>query len=229
MPLVNTYGAKLVLAFQDLWISVIGFVPQLLSALIVFIAGWLIAIALGKVVAQIVHAAKVDKALQGLGVEEPLERAGMKLDVGAFLGGVVKWFFIVVFLMVTLEVLKLDRVSEFLGNVVVTYIPQVFVATLILVAAALLADTVSKIVAGSAKAASLPSAGFLGGVAKWSIWIFGIMMAMSQLGIAGDIVKTLLTGLVGALALATGLAFGLGGKDVAAKYLERLRQDISNR
>ena len=153
----------------------------------------------------------------------------MKLDVGAFLGGVVKWFFIVVFLMVTLEVLKLERVSEFLGNVVVAYIPQVFVATLILVAAALLADTVARIVTGSAKAANLPSAGFLGGVAKWSIWIFGIMMAMSQLGIAGDIVKTLLTGLVGALALATGLAFGLGGKDVAAKYLERLRQDISNR
>jgi len=66
MPLVNTYGAKLVLAFQDLWISVIGFVPQLLSALIVFIAGWLIAIALGKVVAQIVHAARWTKPFRVL-------------------------------------------------------------------------------------------------------------------------------------------------------------------
>ena len=81
---------------------------------------------------------------------------------------------------------------------------------------------------GSAKAAHLPSAGFLGGMAKWAIWIFAILAAMYQLGIAGAFVQTLFTGFIAALSLAMGLAFGLGGKDVAARFLERLRSDISD-
>ncbi len=226
--LVQTWTEVLALSFQELWGGVVAFVPQLIVALIVFIIGWIIAVALGKVVEQIIKAIKVDMALRSLGVEEAVARAGMKLDSGAFIGGLVRWFFILVFLFAAIDVLGLTQVTEFLRSVVLTYVPQVIVASLILVAAALLAEVTENVVEGSARAAQLPSAGFLGGIAKWAIWIFALLAALYQLGIAGPLVQTLFTAFVAMLALAGGLAFGLGGKDMAARYLDRLRSDISN-
>lgn len=227
--LVQTWGDVLIASFQVLWAGVAEFVPKLVVALVVFIIGWVIAVALGKVVVQIIRSLKVDMALRSLGLEEAVSRAGMRLDSGAFVGGLVRWFFILVFLLAAVDVLGLTQVTEFLRSVVLTYIPQVIVAALILVAAALLADVAYNVVSGTARAAGLPSAGFLGGVSKWAIWIFAILAALYQLGIAGPFVQTLFTAFVAMIALAGGLAFGLGGKDAAARYLERLRSDISNR
>ena len=216
----------MILSFNELWTGVASFAPRLVAAVVIFVVGWVIAHALGKVVEQILRSLKIDKALQSLGVEEPIERAGIKLDVGVFIGALVKWFVIVVFLTATVDVLGLTQVTDFLKDDVLGYLPNVFVAAMILVVAALIADAVGKLVTGSAKAANLPSSGFLGGVSRWAIWVFAILAALYQLGIAGPMVQTLFIGIVGALALGLGLAFGLGGKDAAAKYLERLRQDI---
>ncbi|QQG42953.1 MAG: hypothetical protein HYW15_01955 [Candidatus Giovannonibacteria bacterium] len=226
--LVQTWGDVLVLSFQELWGGVVAFVPKLVVAIIVFIIGWVIAVALGKIVEQIARAIKVDTALKSVGADEVVSRAGMRLDSGAFLGGLVRWFVILVFVLAAVDVLGLSQVTEFLRSVVLAYIPQVIVAALILVAAALLAETVSNVVEGSARAAHLPSARLLGGVAKWAIWIFAILAALYQLGIAGPFVQTLFTAVVAMLALAGGLAFGLGGKEAAARYIDKLRSDISN-
>jgi len=181
------------------------------------------------VVAQVIRAVKVDRALQNLGIEEPLSRAGFRLDAGAFVGGIVRWFIIIVFLVASIDVLGLKQVNIFLSDVVLIYLPNVIVAALILVVAALIADAMQKVVVGAAKAAHLPSSGFLGGVAKWAIWVFAILAALYQLGIAGPLVQTLFVGLVAMLSLAGGLSFGLGGKEAAARYIEKLREDISSR
>lgn len=226
--IVQTWGDVLVASFQELWSGVVAFVPQLVIALVVFIVGWVIAVALGKIVSQIVKSLRVDSALRGLGAEAPLSRAGLRLDSGAFVGGLVRWFFILVFLFAAIDVVGLDQVTEFLRSVVLTYIPQVIVAAFILLVAALLADVVHRVVAGSARAAHIPSAGFLGGVAKWSIWIFAILAALFQLGIAGVFIQTLFTAFVAMLAIAGGLAFGLGGRDAASRFLEKLRSDITH-
>ncbi|OGF51561.1 hypothetical protein A2739_01145, partial [Candidatus Giovannonibacteria bacterium RIFCSPHIGHO2_01_FULL_43_100] len=206
---IETWGDALIFSFQEIWAGVASFAPRLIAAIIIFIVGWVIAMALGKVVEQIIRSLKVDKALQSLGIEEPIERAGIKLDVGAFIGGLVKWFFIIVFLAATVEVLGLTQVTDFLKDDVLSYLPHVFVAALILVVAALIADAVAKLVTGSAKAANLPSSGFLGGVCKWAIWVFAILAAMAELRIAGPMVQTLFIGIVGALSLGLGLSFGL--------------------
>src|SRR3989344_4904826 len=166
---VQTWGEVLIASFYELWLGVVAFAPRLIGAIIVFVIGWGIALALGKVVSQIIRSLKIDQALKSIGVEEPIERAGIKLDVGAFIGGLVKWFFIIVFLAATVEVLGLTQVTDFLKDDVLSYLPHVFVAALILVVAALIADAVAKLVTGSAKAANLPSSGFLGGVCKWAI------------------------------------------------------------
>ena len=216
-------------SFQQLWTGVVGFVPRLVVAIVVFIIGWIIAVTVGKVVAQIIRSIKVDRALQNLGVEEPLARAGFRLDSGAFIGALVRWFFIIVFLVAAIDVLGLSQVNIFLSDIVLLYLPNVVVAALILVVGALIANAMHRVVVGTAKAAHLPSSGFLGGIAKWSIWIFSILAALFQLGVAGPFVQTLFTAFVAMMALAGGLAFGLGGKEAAARYLEKLREDISSR
>jgi hypothetical protein len=197
------------------------FIPKFLIALIIFVVGWIIAVALGKLVSQVVRTLKVDKLLQAVGLENTMSKAGMRLDSGSFIGGLVRWFFIIVFLVAAIDVLGLSQVNAFLKDVVLLYLPNVIVAALIFV--------MKRIVVGSAKAADVPSASLLGGVVKWAIWIFAILAALYQLGIAGVFSQTIFTGFVAMLAIAGGLAFGLGGKEAAARYIEKLKEDISSR
>jgi small-conductance mechanosensitive channel len=109
---------------------------------------------------------------------------------------------------------------------VLGYLPQVIVAVLILLVAAVVAEAAEQVVVGSAKAAALKSAGFLGKVARYAIWIFALLAALAQLNVATLFVQTLFTGVVIAVSLAVGLAFGLGGQQAAARYLEHLQQDF---
>lgn len=227
--MVPTWGDVLIMSFQDVWSGVANFLPVLIIAIIVFIVGLVVASALGKIVEQVIKTLKVDKALESLGVEEVVNKAGMKLDSGVFLGELVKWFFIIVFLVAAVDVLGLSRVNEFLSDTVLTYLPNVIIAVLLLIAGALIAGAMQRVVVGSAKAANIVSSGMLGGITKWAIWIFAILAALYQLGIVGDLIQTLFTGFVGMLAIAGGLAFGLGGKEAASRYIEKLRSDISNK
>lgn len=227
--LTPTWGDVLIMSFQDIWSGVASFLPLLIVAIIVFVVGLIVASALGKIVEQIVKTLKIDKALENLGLGDIVSRAGIKLDSGAFLGGLVKWFFVVVFLVAAIDVLGLEQVNEFLSDVVLVYLPNVIVAVLLLLAGALISGVMQKVVVSSAKAAELNSAGMLGGITKWSIWVFAILAALYQLGIAGELIQTIFTGFVGMLAIAGGLAFGLGGKDAAQKAIDKLKQDISAR
>lgn len=224
-----TWGDILIASFQQIWGGVASFVPLLIVAMVVFLIGIFIASTLGKIVEQIVSTLKVDKALSNLGIEEIISKAGLKLNSGSFLGGVVKWFFVVVFLVAAIDVLGLEQINFFLSDVVLTYLPNVIVAIILLLAAALISGAMQKIVVSSAKAASLPSAGLLGGITKWSIWVFAVLAALYQLGIAAPLIQTFITGFVAMLAIAGGLAFGLGGKEAASQYISKLKEDISNR
>lgn len=215
-------------SFQTLWIGVITFLPRLLLAVIVFLLGWIVADVLGRLAAQIISVLKVDSVLERTGIEEPLKRANIKLNSGAFIGGLIRWFFLIVFLVAVIDILGLTQVNAFLRDVVLRYIPQVIVAALILMVAVVVAEALQKIVVSSAKAAQLSSANMLGGLVKWSIWFFAIFASLYQLGIAQDLIKTLITGFVAMLALAGGLAFGLGGRDAAAGLIQKMRKDISN-
>lgn len=214
-------------SFQNLFYGLVAFIPNVIVAVIIFIIGWLIGAGLGKVVSQVVNSLRIDQALRAAGVERVLERAGFSLSSGAFLGMLVKWFFILVFLVAALEVLGLTQVTLFLTAVVLGYLPRVIVAVLILLAAAVIADAAQRLVAGSARAAGLQSANLLGSIARWAIWIFALLAALDQLGVT-PFVQTLFTGIVVALALAFGLSFGLGGQQAAARYIERVQQQIKD-
>lgn len=225
---ISTWSEVLTLSFKNLWLGVVGFVPNLVVAIVVVLLGWGIGVLFGRVVSQIIKAIKVDEALRKAGVEDFLNKGGISLNAGAFLGGLVRWFVILVFLIGALEILKLTQVTQFLTEIL-NYLPQVIVAVLILIAAGLVADAMKKVVLSSAMSAEVASAGFLATVTKWVIWVFAILVALSQLGIASGFVQTIFTGLVVALSLGLGLSFGLGGQEAASRVIEKLSKEMSSK
>ncbi len=215
-------------SFQDLSWVVVQFAPRIVFAVVIFMIGWLIGAILGRIVAQLMRALKVDHALKGAGLEEVVTRAGFSLNAGKFVGELVKWFIVVIFLSASLEFLGLTQVTIFLQDVVLLYLPKVIVAALILILAAVIAEMAKSAVVASARAAGAHSVHLVGSVTKWSIWIFAVLAALVQIGIAVALLQTLFTGFVIAFALAFGLAFGLGGKEHASDFIAKLRKEVSH-
>lgn len=224
--IVQSWVDVLQQSFSNLLANTINFIPSLIFAILIFVVGWFIGAFIGRIIAQAVRAIKVDQALRSAGVGDIVSRAGYTLDSGAFLGALVKWFIIIVFLMWALQVLALTPVTLFLQQVVISFLPQVIVAVLIVLIGAVLAEVMQNVVTGAARAAGIRSAGVAGALARWSIWIFAIAVALSQLGIGAQYFQTLFMGIVVALALAFGLSFGLGGQEAASRFIEKTREDL---
>lgn len=226
---MTTWGQVLTLSFQNLWMGLVSFVPNLIIAIIILILGWLIGALFGRAIWQVFRSLRVDEALRRAGFESFLRRGGLNLDSGAFIGGLVKWFVILVFLVASLNVLGLTQVNLFLQQVVLAYLPRVIVAALILLVGGVIGDVVDRVVVTAARTAEVRSAHFAGSVAKWAVWVFTVLVALSQLGIAAAFSQTLFTGIVIALSLALGLSFGLGGQEAAARFIERIRGEMSDK
>jgi len=210
-----------------LWSGVAGFLPRLIAALIVFFIGWLVAVLLGRLVYHVVRVLRVDDALRKVGFKTAWEKSGFKLNSALVFYELIKWFFIVVFLMAATNILGLNQVSAFLETVVL-YIPNVIVAAVILLIGIIIAKFLEGAVQASIKTAGLASGNFLGAVAKWSVFIFSFLVALSQLSVAGDVIRIIIVGLVAAGSLAVGLSFGLGGVKHAEELLKDLRKKIED-
>lgn len=228
MNQIQTWGEAISFSLIDLWVRFINFVPTLIGALLVFLLGLVIASILGKVVERIIRAIRVDQAVEHLNISEKMKEHGIDISISTFLGKIVQWFLVLVFLMAATDILGLNQVTSFLNNIIV-YLPNVIVATIILTIAFLLGNLVYVIVRSSTRAAGVMSATLLATIIKWSIIIFGILAALIQLGIAVSLVNTIFIGLVAAISLAAGLAFGLGGKEEAALILKKLREEITEK
>lgn len=224
---VNSLVQGLRGSFYEIGRGVVEFLPQLVVAVVIFIVGWAIGSLLGQVVNHIIKTLKIDNLLRSAKVDDVLKRGGFNLDSGRFVGDLVEWFIIVVFLVASLDVLGLTQVTGFLTEVIL-YLPQVIVAVLILLVAVVIASAMQRIVVGAAMAAGVHSANFLGSVTKWSIWIFAVLMALFQLNIGGPLIQTLFTGFVVALSLAFGLSFGLGGQQAASGFIGKVQEEIKS-
>jgi hypothetical protein len=138
----------------------------------------------------------------------------------------LKWFIIIAFLMAALEVMHLNQINVFLQTVVLAYLLNVVVSILIFIVGAVLAGALQKIVVASARAAEIAQAEVFGAVTKWSIVVFTFVIVIGQLGIKDNYFQILFTGVVAALAIAGGLAFGLGGKDAAGRLVGKLEDEM---
>lgn len=194
---------------------------MIIGAIIVFLVGLFVSKTIGKLTAQILKGIYVDKAVESTGLKKILEKIGFKLEVSQALGFLVKWFLYAVTLVATADILGLSQISEFLNSVVL-YIPNVIIAVVILVVGVIISNFVQTLVKETAVAAQIEIAQFLSDVARWAILVFTVMAALIQLNVATQLTQILFTGFVFMIALAGGIAFGLGGKDKAQNILNKL-------
>ncbi|MFA6132191.1 MAG: hypothetical protein WC702_04010 [Patescibacteria group bacterium] len=211
----------------ELWKVILDFLPQFFGALAIFIVGLIFALVLQRVVEKIIVLLKIDLLAKKFEVPQIFERYGLPFKISKLLGWIVKWFLIVVSLIAATDILGWDQVTDYLKQIVL-YLPNVIIAVIMLFFGTVLANFVHKLVKSAVAAAKLASADFLASLARWAILVFTFMAALIQLQIAEDLISVLFTGFVAMLALAGGLAFGLGGREHAARVLDKLKQDISS-
>lgn len=218
----------IVASFQQLWIDFIGFLPTFVSALVVFIVGLIVAAAVGQLVERVITALKLDGLLAKAGAETHIRRAGLKLNVGRFLGRLTYWFILIAFFLAASDILGFFTLSSFL-EAVLLYIPHVIVSVLILLVTVIIANFLRGIVKASAKSGGFKSANFLGALTWWAIVLFGVSATLIQLGIASALVQSFMTAIFYMVALAGGIAFGLGGKSYAEHLLKRFRDEVEHK
>lgn len=212
-------------SFQELWADVINFIPELVIAILVLVVGWILGGFLKSLTQQLFKTLHLTNALDKAGVDALSERAGYRFKPAQFVGSLIKWFVIAVFIVVALDILGLNEVTTFFTVEILTYIPRVIVAALILLGAMLLANIVSVSVGGAARAAGFKASQVIASFTKYAILIFAVLAALNQLQIATELVQLLFAGFVFATSLAFGLAFGLGGKEAASRYLSHMTRE----
>jgi small-conductance mechanosensitive channel len=219
---IQTWTDVVVSSFTTLWAGFMEYIPRLVGALVVLIIGLIVAAGLDALVEKIFATIRLDTFLEKLGLKPIFERAGLKLRGAYFLGKLVYWFVVIAFLLAVSDSLGLYALSGFLSSVL-NYLPNVIAAVLILLASLVVGNFLRRIVTASVLSAKLHAAHFLGMLVWWVVIVFGFLAALSQLNIASAMVQTLVTGFIAMLALAGGLAFGLGGKDYANHLLNKLK------
>lgn len=225
---VQRWSDVIVGSLQNLWLGFANFIPNLLGALVVLIIGLIVAAGLGALIEKIFASLRLDAFLNRLGLAPHFERAGLQLKASRFLGRLVYWFLVVAFLLAAADILGLESLSGFLREVLF-YLPNVIVAVLIMLAAVVLANFLRGTVRASVMGARLNAANFLGSLTYWAVVVFGFLAALTQLGVVPSIINALVTGFIAMIALAGGLAFGLGGRDYASHLLSKLRESTEDR
>ncbi len=201
----------------DLWVRVLGILPDLIGAAIIVLVGFIVAPILGGIVKKIIDVLKIDELSAKMGLKEMMSGYSPNFSVSLLLGKIVKWFFILAFIMAAADVLGWDRVTEFL-NEIIFYVPQVLIAVIILVFGVIAGNFFGAIVTKSIEGSNTPieKPGMMGDITKWALILFTSLAALLQLGIAPSLIQILFAGIVLALAL----AFGLGGKKKAEELMD---------
>lgn len=212
-----------VASLLNVWMGVINFIPSLIGALIVLIIGLIVASGVRSLIEKVVNLLKIDNLLKKIGVDVYIERAGLRLNSEKFVGGLIYWFLIIVFILAVTDILELKGLSQFLNDVV-SYIPNIIAAVLIMLATVVVANFARSLVKASVMSAKLHASNFLSALAWWAISIFGLLAVLMQLGVAPMLLNTVITGLIAMVAIAGGIAFGMGGKDYATHLINKLRE-----
>jgi hypothetical protein len=223
----NNYWENVENPLRDLYNGFVSFLPNFLVAVIILVVGWILAVAVGKLVKSVLVSAKVDELGDKVGLSEASNRTGMRLSIAGTIAWLVKWFLLVAFFLAAADILGLAEISNFLRDIL-AYIPNVVAGAAILMAGLLVARFLAKVVRHSVQAAGLASADLLGAVTQWAIVVFTVLATLQQLGVAAAFVQTLYTGFIAMIAIAGGLAFGLGGRDHAARALDKIERDIKS-
>jgi small-conductance mechanosensitive channel len=199
---------------QDALSAFLGYIPQLIGALIILIIGYIIAKALQAIVGRVLEGIGFDRWMERGGIKQFFDRADTEHTPHSILGRLVFWFVFIIAITMAADALGIPQVSAVLGQLI-AYIPSIIAAILILILAALLANFLSSIVRGATGSDILAS------VARYAIIVYAVFAAVTQLGIAVELTAPTFLIVLGAVALAAAIAFGLGSREVAQDIIEK--------
>lgn len=210
----------LMLSLQTVWQGIAASLPQIFIAFLIIILGFLVGMLFKHVIQELFKGLKIDTLLEHSGVDEFMARAGYKVNSGKFVGEIGRWFFIIVFSIFAFDILNLQEITQFLSQVATELIPNLAIAAVILFAGSILAEFLAKVVKGSFKFVQHGKhSHMIGAITRWAVWVFTIILVLDQVGIAQNYLQTIFIAIVAMLALAGGLAFGLGGREAAARFI----------
>lgn len=211
-------GDTLATSFNQVVNDIVTALPAVMGALVILLIGWIIAKVASGIVSRLLDRGSVDKTFAERGSEVYGKRA-TSMKPSKLAGTIIFWVILVIFLMAAANFLGWPQVSQLLNDFV-AWLPNLIVAVIILIAAPIVGRIVrSAVEAGSAQM-GMSSGSSLGRVAEIGVIAFAVLIAINQVGIAADLVNILFIGLVAALALGFGLAFGLGGREVAGQVTQ---------
>ncbi|GAC1679680.1 MAG: hypothetical protein NVS9B9_31620 [Ktedonobacteraceae bacterium] len=225
--MITNLGAAIFNAFANALNLILTFIPRIIGFLIILLVGWIVATVVSKALIFVLRKIGFDRMADRIGLTRFEQRMGVKLDAAGLLGKIVYWFLFLVFLVPAVDALGLTAVSAILG-MVIAYIPNVFVAILVLFLGTLAATFVADLVRGATASANVGNPNIFANIARFAIMGFVALIALEQLQIAPALINELFGAIVAAAALAFGLAFGLGGQDTARKYLARGESTMSD-
>src|SRR5215204_2373671 len=192
----------------------LGYIPQLIGAIVILLVGYLVARALQAVVARVLQAVGFDGWMERGGIKQFLDRAQTRQTPATILGKLVFWLVFIIAITMAADALGIQQVSQVLGQLI-AYIPSIIAAILILVLAALLANFLAGVVRGAT------GSDLLANIARYAIIVYAVFAAITELGIAVQLTAPTFLIVLGGVALAAAIAFGWGGRDVAKDIIER--------
>ena len=214
MNTITNTGDALLAAFANALAVFFAFIPHLIGAIIILLIGLFVGRLVDTLVTKGLRAVRFDQIAERADVGDLLRNAGVKMDAAAVVGGIAKWFIYIIFFQVAASTLGFPQLTAIL-NQVLAFLPRIVVALVILLVGALVAKLLAGVVRGAVGASRLGNADLLSNVARYAVLAFAVVAALSQLEIAPAIVNTLWTAIIGGVAVALALAFGLGARDAA--------------
>jgi len=214
-----SFSETLMASFRDAFSMILGAIPRILGFIVVVAIGWFVSTILARAVTGLLRAIRFDELARKSGLADFLTKMGTGTDSAGVVAGLVKWLVRIVVLLVAFDVLGLPAVSDVMRQLLL-WLPNLVVAIFVLFIGGIAARALGNIVRGATAESGFSNPETLANVVRTTVWAFAIVVAINQLGIATNLINTLFTGFVGALAVALGLAFGLGGRDLASRTLE---------
>ncbi len=212
-------------SWRSIWDRFINFLPNIIGAFIILVLGWIVGMLVAMVIDRLFRIIGLQTLFEKAKVEDLLKKGNIDKDTTALLAGVAKWIIYLVAFIAAANTLQLPSVADFL-NRILAFTPSVIAAGAILLIGLVLAHFLSNVVKGTMLAANFAASEAVAAIVRYSIIIFTFLAVLSQLGVAENLIGTFFIGLVAFLAIAGGLAFGLGGQGVAKDILEKIRKEL---
>ena len=213
---------------QAMWSRVLGFLPTLVSVIVILIVGWMLAALIQKVITRFLKLARLDTASEKTGIANILTKGDINYTLSEIIGVLVYWLIMLVVILIAVNALQLTVAAELL-NTVIGYMPSVIASVFILVLGIFFASLIGNTVRTTAANAGVRQARSLGQATQVFISIFVFVEALKQLRIDTTLIDLLIKAVLAALALGVGLAIGLGCKDLAARHVQSLLDSFKSR